>query len=289
MIKTQKWNNNDFEHGVPDFLQRSLSSENNTTLLHDWENRINRCVNGAFDVKIQRTFITCHGSENTSPEITRCDFCVCLYFFVCHGICFVICSFMFVMEFDDVFTRSLSVPNYKHVGTTGQLQAVLKKPSPVQDRTPVSPTELHKSCCLLRSCTAPLMKQSSDSLSYDISPTVEVNHRSRSRGCDEVNHGDQGLAVINGNQMLLPLNPVTGELTSIGSLQHYMGQCTECVFFRNPERSCKKGLACPYCHIPHIQPKNQKQKSMPKRYFGTEKSGRWCHKSYYRRSHYDVS
>eukprot|EP00916_Digyalum_oweni_P006136 GHVL01010588.1.p1 GENE.GHVL01010588.1~~GHVL01010588.1.p1 ORF type:complete len:256 (+),score=27.02 GHVL01010588.1:104-871(+) len=255
MIKTQKWNNNDFEHGVPDFLQRSLSSENNTTLLHDWENRINRCVNGAFDVKIQRTFITCHGSENTSPEITR----------------------------------SLSVPNYKHVGTTGQLQAVLKKPSPVQDRTPVSPTELHKSCCLLRSCTAPLMKQSSDSLSYDISPTVEVNHRSRSRGCDEVNHGDQGLAVINGNQMLLPLNPVTGELTSIGSLQHYMGQCTECVFFRNPERSCKKGLACPYCHIPHIQPKNQKQKSMPKRYFGTEKSGRWCHKSYYRRSHYDVS
>lgn len=47
----------------------------------------------------------------------------------------------------------------------------------------------------------------------------------------------------------------TGELTSVGSLQHAEGNCNPCLFwYRN---SCTKGIKCDFCHMKH---KGQKSK-----------------------------
>jgi hypothetical protein len=50
-------------------------------------------------------------------------------------------------------------------------------------------------------------------------------------------------------QQYVPRDPATGELTSLGSVRHLIGDCQRCYFIiRN---SCRKGMKCLYCHAPH--------------------------------------
>lgn len=46
----------------------------------------------------------------------------------------------------------------------------------------------------------------------------------------------------------LPRNPLTGEVTSIGSAEHFYGRCKPCEWLQRG-RECKYGVTCPYCHI----------------------------------------
>jgi len=46
----------------------------------------------------------------------------------------------------------------------------------------------------------------------------------------------------------VPLHPITGEITSIGSAGHFCGSCRPCEWMQRG-RPCKYGWRCTYCHI----------------------------------------
>jgi hypothetical protein len=46
----------------------------------------------------------------------------------------------------------------------------------------------------------------------------------------------------------VPLHPITGEITSIGSAGHFCGSCKPCEWMQRG-RPCKYGWRCTYCHI----------------------------------------
>jgi hypothetical protein len=46
----------------------------------------------------------------------------------------------------------------------------------------------------------------------------------------------------------IPLHPITGEITSIGSAGHFCGSCRPCEWMQRG-RPCKFGWRCTYCHI----------------------------------------
>jgi hypothetical protein len=46
----------------------------------------------------------------------------------------------------------------------------------------------------------------------------------------------------------VPRHPTTGEITSIGSAEHFCGNCKPCEWMQRG-RPCKYGWRCPYCHI----------------------------------------
>jgi hypothetical protein len=48
----------------------------------------------------------------------------------------------------------------------------------------------------------------------------------------------------------------SGELASVGSLNHGAGECTPCAYWF--KGMCKKSLLCNYCHFPHTGQKNKR-------------------------------
>lgn len=42
-----------------------------------------------------------------------------------------------------------------------------------------------------------------------------------------------------------------GKPTSLGSLNHALGECRPCAFLGNEQRPCQNGARCPFCHFPH--------------------------------------
>jgi len=63
----------------------------------------------------------------------------------------------------------------------------------------------------------------------------------------------------------VPRHPTTGEITSIGSAEHFCGTCKPCEWMQRG-RPCKYGWRCTYCHIVdehagYCRKQRQKQKN----------------------------
>lgn len=54
---------------------------------------------------------------------------------------------------------------------------------------------------------------------------------------------------------LIPRND-RGEISSVGSVRHYQGGCSPCLFWFR--KSCAKGIYCDYCHIRHKGQRNKR-------------------------------
>ncbi|KAF8820288.1 hypothetical protein IE077_003329 [Cardiosporidium cionae] len=47
----------------------------------------------------------------------------------------------------------------------------------------------------------------------------------------------------------------SGNLLSVGSIEHESGNCKGCVFFHHSTKKCKNGIRCLFCHFPHLPKK----------------------------------
>merc|ERR1719401_379506 len=71
--------------------------------------------------------------------------------------------------------------------------------------------------------------------------------------------------VLEQSEQLGMAPPVTlADLPSLGSLGHFVGQCSRCCFF--PKGRCQNGYECRFCHFEHE--KRQRKRKTDARSFG---------------------
>lgn len=75
-------------------------------------------------------------------------------------------------------------------------------------------------------------------------------------------------------EQLIPKGP-TGSITSIGSLLHAEGNCRPCRMMMTGE-SCKYGIRCSYCHLPHEKLQNALRSTLSSLRTGDENTELKC-------------
>ncbi|CEM08475.1 unnamed protein product [Vitrella brassicaformis CCMP3155] len=67
---------------------------------------------------------------------------------------------------------------------------------------------------------------------------------------------------------LVPRDPTTGKLLSVGSIGHHQGACKPCVFVNNIGKGgCANGISCQFCHFNHTPRKKPPRPSKKQRQF----------------------